>query len=117
MSHNQKRGQKGEDLALAFLLKKGFRLKARNWQFRHKEIDLILEKDGTLVITEVKARESDFYGRPEEFVNRMKQKFLILAANAYAEKHQWLGEIRFDIIAITFQPQYQLRHLESAFYA
>ena len=117
MNHNQSQGHKGEELALKHLLKIGYSLQARNWRFRHKEIDLIFKDQNELVITEVKARENDFYGRPEEFVSRQKQRFLIQAANAYASLINWHGEIRFDIIAITFKPEYRLEHFKGAFYA
>ncbi len=116
MSHNQKQGRKGEDQALQYLLQKGYKLLARNWRFRKKEIDLILSDKKVLVIAEVKARETDFYGYPQDFVSKMKQGFLIQAANAYSGLINWHGEIRFDIVAITFQPEYRIEHIEDAFY-
>lgn len=117
MSHNLEQGRKGEDLALDYLRRKGWQIKARNWRYRKKEIDLIFtESDSQLIFVEVKARASDRYGRPEEFVQRSKQRFLIEAANAYAQKINWPGAIRFDVVAILFHPQFELKHLAGAFY-
>ena len=41
---------------------------------------------------------------------------MIYAANAYAQKVNWPGAVRFDIIGICHQP-YRLEHIEDAFYA
>lgn len=116
MSHNLLQGRKGEDLAFTYLKNKGFRIKAKNWRHRHKEIDLIAEYEGTLVIAEVKTRQNNSYGRPEEFVSRTKQRFLIQAANSYIRGINWWGETRFDVISITLEPKVIIEHFEAAFY-
>ncbi len=113
--HNEL-GKRGEEEALAFLLKKGFVLREKNWRFGKEEIDLIVETPGQLVIVEVKARSTDSYGNPYEFISRAKQKHLIRAANAYVEKLGINKDIRFDIIAITYKPAFLLEHIPEAFY-
>ncbi len=116
MSQNLAKGRKGEELALQYLVKEGFQIRERNWRYRQKEIDLILTDRNDLVFVEVKARYSDKHGAPVEFVTRGKQKLLIAAANAYAEQIDWPGPIRFDVVAITYRPQYKLEHFREAFY-
>ena len=42
-------GEKGERLALEYLLKRGYTLRAKNYRAGHREIDLILEdREGVL---------------------------------------------------------------------
>ena len=114
--HNQT-GATGEDLAAAFLEKKGYALLEKNWRFGHEEIDIIASNGSTLVIAEVKTRKSNFFGEPEEFVNRQKQRHLIKAANAYIEKKDLDMEVRFDIISVILSGSEQkIFHIEDAFH-
>src|SRR5215217_1826459 len=43
-------GAWGEDLALRYLIKRGYKLLERNYRTRRGEIDLIVRKDDTLVL-------------------------------------------------------------------
>ena len=114
--HNQT-GTTGEELAASFLEKKGYSVLEKNWRFGHEEIDILASKDSTLVVAEVKTRKSNFFGEPEEFVTRQKQKHLIKAANAYMEKNNLDLEVRFDIISIILSGNEQkIFHIEDAFH-
>lgn len=114
--NNQELGQQGESTAARYLLSRGYALLEQNWRFQQKEIDLIASKGNELIIIEVKTRQNNRFGEAWQFVNRTKQRFLIYAANAYAQKVNWPGAVRFDIIGICHQP-YRLEHIEDAFYA
>lgn len=116
MAEHNERGQRGEEEALAHLRAQGFEILEQNWRHRKEEIDIIAREGDFLVFVEVKTRSSDQHGRPEEFVSRAKQKKLIQAANAYIEAKDWFIESRFDIIAITLHPEWELRHIRDAFY-
>ena len=62
-------GEKGERLALEYLLKRGYTLRAKNFRAGHREIDLILEdREGVIVFVEVKARSSLRYGLHDRYV-------------------------------------------------
>ena len=67
-------GQYGEDIAAAFLKKKGYLIVERNFRKRFGEIDIIAEDGGTIVFAEVKTRSSDRFGSPFEAVDSRKQK-------------------------------------------
>lgn len=116
MSHNQELGKKGEALALEMLLEKGYRLLAQNWKSHPHEIDLLMTDREYLVVVEVKTRLNAFFGEPQDFVSRAQQKSLIRAANAYVELINWQGPIRFDIVAIVFEPELKKVHFKEAFY-
>jgi putative endonuclease len=111
-------GKKGEQIAGAFLLDKGYTILARNWVFGKAEIDIIARQDQQLVFLEVKTRSSHFFGYPELFVTPEKERHLEEASAAYMEEIRHEGEIRFDIIAVTFSKQetYEVHHIEDAFF-
>ncbi len=116
MQKNQKIGKEGENIAVKHLLSRGYKVLERNWRFKNKEIDIIAERDKTIVIVEVKTRSSDFYGQPYVSVNYEKQKFLISAANNYIDLNSLEKEIRFDIISIVISKNISIEHIENAFY-
>lgn len=117
MAEFHETGKKGEALAAEHLRQNGYTILETNWQSSHKEIDIIARKGDLLVVVEVKARKTAFFGEPEEFVTRSKQKMLIAAANHYLAKHDLDLEVRFDIISVLFKGEkYRVTHIEDAFY-
>ncbi len=121
MSHKQKTGQVGEQIAAAYLQQCGHTILATNWRYNQLEIDVISKIGPTLVFTEVKTRTGKYFGRPEDAVTKQKQKSLAKAADEYMHQQQYKGDIRFDIIAIDLQQKQskepsELLHLEDAFF-
>jgi putative endonuclease len=105
-------GRKGEQVAVDFLVKKGYKILARNWRFGKNEVDIIV------VVAEVKSRSSNLFAEPETAVTRDKQRILVRAANAYVNSRKLQGEVRFDVIAILLLPEAEkINHIEDAFYA
>ena len=114
---SQALGKEGEEMAKAFLIKKGYTILASNWRFKKYEIDIIAEIKDVIVFLEVKARTSDAFGDPEMFVTKKQQKFIISAADNYLQNGQILKEARFDIIAVLqINNNITVKHLEAAFY-
>lgn len=110
-------GQKGENLAAAYLQENGYTIIQRNYRHKRTEIDIIAQKDDLLVFVEVKTRASDLFGYPEEAVNRRKERILLNAAEGYIHRQQWSKDIRFDIIAVTLtEPAPFIHHIEDAFH-
>ena len=116
-SHNEL-GKLGEALAVEFLLSKGYTIVARNFIFDKSEIDIIAQKEkDTLVIVEVKTRNSIAFGNPQEFVTPKKIKHLVKAANEYVIQHELNLEAQFDIIAVLKnKKEERIEHFENAFY-
>ena len=118
MAQSHDTGKRGEQLAVDYLVGHNYRILETNWQSNHQEVDIISGKGGLLMIVEVKTRNSDYYGMPEVFVTRQKQRMLIKAANHYVAMHELDKEVRFDIISILFKgKEYELRHIKDAFFA
>lgn len=93
-------GKSGEDLACEYLCNKGYHLIDRNWRSGHKELDLILEDHGTLVVVEVKTRRNVLYGRPIDAVSPMKIRRTVDAADAYLRCMRLDMPVRFDVVSI-----------------
>ena len=49
MAEHYELGKKGEQLAVNYLINKGYKIVERNWRFQKAEIDIIATKDKTLI--------------------------------------------------------------------
>jgi len=112
----QKTGRRGEDTAVDYLAQKGFTLVARNFRYRRAEVDLIVRQKNLLVFVEVKTRRDVTFGFPETFVSPEQTNLIVAAADHYTREQNWEGLIRFDIVAITLEPDLKIEHFEDAFY-
>ncbi|CAN5271847.1 YraN family protein [soil metagenome] len=109
-------GKKGEDLAIEFLLKKGYKIVARNFTFQKSEVDIIARKNNVLAIIEVKTRSTSDFGNPQEFLKGRQIQRLVKAVDYFVTEHNMDVEVRFDIIAIIKNKSgSRLEHLEDAF--
>ena len=116
MAKHNELGKRGEEMAVQYLTEKGYEILERNWRNTHKEIDIIAKDGECLVVVEVKARQSDEYGDPDNAVTRQKQWRLISAANAYLFQNKLDSDTRFDIISIVFKDDEPIiEHIEDAF--
>ena len=116
-------GERGERAAMRHLRKQSYRVLARNLRNRFGEIDLLAEAPDrrTIVLVEVKTSESDTTHtgpRPEERVNRVKQrKLMALAAQAARQYGLTDRPIRFDVVGVDLPPRGKpcVRHHVGAF--
>ncbi|OGG31239.1 hypothetical protein A3A63_00285 [Candidatus Gottesmanbacteria bacterium RIFCSPLOWO2_01_FULL_46_9] len=103
--HRQVLGKTGEDLAVSYLQKHGFRIIERNFKARYGEIDIVSIDSGVLVFVEVKTRIGDEFGKPEEAVTPRKLREVIRTAEYYSLCHGGLPEaMRIDVIGIQLTP-------------
>jgi len=110
-------GKSGEEIAIGHLRQLGYDILEQNWRKGSFEVDIIAQKGKTLVIAEVKTRSTNYFGEPEEFVTKTKQRNLIKAANGYIYENNLEVETRFDIISVLIKGgQYKVHHIEDAFY-
>jgi len=98
-------GAAGEDLAVAELSKRGYRILERNFHGRGGEIDIIAMDNRELVFVEVKTRQNLRFGYPEEAVDRHKITCISRTAQDYwHQKHLRNLVVRCDIVAIILFP-------------
>ncbi len=105
-SSKQLFGKEGEELAVSYLEKNGYRVIARNFRNRFGEIDIIAYEKKVLCFIEVKARSSLDYGLAVEAVSLKKQKKVSKVALSYLQDNDLLdGSVRFDVIAIDYDDE------------
>ena len=73
-------GELGERIAARWLRRGGWRIVAHRFRSGHRDIDLVVERDGTVAFVEVKARRSGGFGGPVEAVGWRKQRELARSA-------------------------------------
>jgi len=116
MAEHYELGKTGEQLAVNYLIGKGYKIVERNWRFQKAEIDIIARKAKTLISVEVKTRSTKNFGNPQDFVNPKKIKLMVLAMNEYILNKDLDIELRFDIIAITKdKSSFDIEHFKAAF--
>ncbi len=108
-------GNEGEDFAAKFLIEKGYAIVDRQWKCLYGEIDLVCKQNNEWVFVEVKSRNDDAYGFPEDAVTAIKRRHLAACADAYlTEHHQGDVSWRVDVIAIEFdQSPPNVVHIEA----
>lgn len=113
-------GRRGEELAVEYLERSGFRILARNVHLRHAELDVVALERGALVFVEVRARSGARFGTGEESVDARKQRRVVAAASELLARGGLprTARIRFDVIAVDLacEPP-ALRHVRDAFTA
>jgi putative endonuclease len=90
----KKIGDKGEDIAESYLLKKGYEILDRNYYSRYGEIDII-----------GKTRTNEAFGNPEDSIDQKKIDCMISTAFCFLEEFteedlDW----RMDLLAIKLFP-------------
>jgi putative endonuclease len=117
MAEHNDLGKLGEEMALNYLLKKGYKLKERNYRFIKSEVDLIMYDKDALVFVEVKTRQTAEIGEPYLAVTRRKQKELIKVAHHYIVSKDLDVNARFDIVSIVHNSyRTAIEHIDDAFY-
>lgn len=117
-SEKQNIGKLGEDIAVKYLEKHGYKILDRNYRKPWGEIDIIAQQSQELVFVEVKAQNQKFEWRPEENITRHKKHQLsrivttYLKANKIPEDQNW----RIDVLGITLDfktKNAQIEHIQN----
>lgn len=117
MAKHNELGKEGEEMAVAFLRKKGYEILVRNFRYLKAEVDIIARKEGVLAAVEVKTRSTPDFGDPQDFVKQKQINSLVKAVDFYVNKNNLEVEVRFDIVAIIKNKAgCRMEHLEDAFY-
>jgi putative endonuclease len=112
-------GRWGEKRCEKYLMRKGLKKLARNFSCKTGEIDLVMvDTDGSIVFTEVKARADETLTPAESVITAPKKAKLKRTARYFLAIHNIEDRpFRFDIVTIILGqtgPE-QIRHYENAF--
>ena len=110
-------GEIGERIAERWLRRQGWRVVQRRFRNGRRDIDLVVEREGTVAFVEVKARRGAGFGGPVEAVNWRKQRELTRSALVWIDRHGREREsYRFDVIGVLVDGErVRVRHVENAF--
>lgn len=110
-------GRQAENLVCEYLIAKGYTVRERNWRPKtsHSEIDIIAQRDNTIIFVEVKARTNKEVD-PTDALTKDKIKNLVRGANSYLTAQDKTYYYRFDVAAVNGNVEdYTLDYLEDAF--
>lgn len=118
-------GKLGEDAAVRFLKKNGYKVLERNVHVSHNEIDVIAKNKEFIVFVEVKTRSTDAslysdFGTPAAAVDYQKKKRTVDAARCYLKSVKNAGlQPRFDVIEVYLNKEdksiLKINHIINAF--
>ncbi len=105
-------------VAAEHLVRRGYRILARNWRWGRWELDIVARSGPTVVFVEVKTRRPGLQP-PAEAVSPAKRRRLVHAARAWIHGHPGHGsEFRFDVVTVLEGgPHPIVRHIADAFHA
>lgn len=114
-NNNKEIGKYGENLAVKYLVSRGYKILDRNFMCRLGEIDIIANFKTEYIFVEVKTRRNKNYGAPIDSVNTAKVNHIYNTAKYYLYKNYLMNEsIRFDIIEIYIKnKKVYLRHTKN----
>lgn len=110
-------GRQAENIVFEYLISQGYTVRERNWHPKssRSEIDIIAQKEDTLIFVEVKAR-SDRDVDPAEAMTAEKIKNVVRGANSYLQTQDFDFYYRFDVASVSGSiDDYKLDYLEDAF--
>ena len=110
-------GELGERIAERWLRRHGWRVVQRRYRNGHRDIDLVVEREGTVAFVEVKARKGREFGDPVEAVNWSKQRELARSASVWIDRHGLPAEAyRFDVVGVLVEGErVRVLHVPNAF--
>ena len=110
-------GELGERVAERWMKRQGWRVLMRRFRSGHRDIDLVMEREGLVTFVEVKARRGTEFGEPVEAVGWRKQRELTRSALIWIDRHGRPHEsYRFDVIGVLVaHERVRIRHVENAF--
>ena len=104
MKTNKEVGFWGEEIAAAYLIRKGYSIVDQNFYTSEDEIDLIAlreeNEEQVLIFVEVKTRTSEKFGYPEEAISQKKWNHILKAMDRYLLDQSEYDDWQVDVIAI-----------------
>ena len=114
---NQPFGRYGERLVVSYLENNDYQIITTNWRCPVGELDIVAQKDDTVIFIEVRSRHAETTETAFESVNKRKQTKLAALANEYINAHKLDGIMwRIDVIGVAIPRAGEaiIEHIEDA---
>lgn len=108
------RGIWAENLAVLFLISKGYKILQKRFKTKSGEIDIIAYKNHSYIFVEVKSRRT-LTQALESVTPRMQERIQNTAMQYCAQNNLSDVAMRFDLIAVI--PPFKIEHLDNAWQA
>lgn len=115
--NRKKIGNAGEEKASLYLSENGYTILERNWRVRNGELDIVAEKNCTLVFVEVKTLPHGNLEFLSHVLDERKQKKIIEISKCFLASHRQYNNsvIRYDVIVLDMPGLPEVYHIENAF--
>lgn len=101
----QSLGALGERVAARWFTAQGYTVLARRFRSGHRDLDLVVARDGVVAFVEVKARCGPAYGGPIAAVHWRKRRELVRSAQVWVARFGTPGTAyRFDVFGVLVGP-------------
>jgi putative endonuclease len=116
-AHTQRLGVIGERIAERWLAEQGWRTLGRRVRSGHRDLDLVMERDGVVAFVEVKARSGERFGDPVQAVDWRKRRELLRSALVWIDRFGGgRSAYRFDVVGVLISGgRARIRHIPDAF--
>ena len=111
-------GERGEEVAVLWLKRRGFAIEWRRFRGAGGEVDIVAVDEEGLVFVEVKTRASRGVGHGAEAVTVAKQRAICQAAAVYLMRHGQERPARFAVLQVDERHgRYDVTWMDHAFEA
>jgi len=106
-------GKAGEETALEFLKRRGYKILAMNFRTSFGEIDIVAKYRDFIVFVEVKTRTTASFGPPFLSVTRAKQRHIVKNAFSYLKRYGLVdSNWRIDVVSVKLNTDYSVENIE-----
>jgi putative endonuclease len=109
-------GEKGEEIAVEFLKRRGHKIIEKNYSTRFGEVDIITRSpSGEICFIEVKSESTPMSGPFK--LNRRKMEKIKTTALDFISKHKWARNlpVKFDFIWVNLEEARVIEYIEGGF--
>ncbi len=109
-------GKLGEEIAINYFKNKGYKIIDKNFRTRFGEIDIICEKDNSIIFIEVRTKRDSSLLLPEESITKIKiENYKKLALQYLINSKRKFKDIKFDFLGIEYKSEkdFKLTHIEN----
>ncbi len=106
-------GQRGEEMAVTTLARRGYQIVERNWRCGAGEVDAVARQGAAWYFFEVRTRRGREFGTPEESLTPAKQQRMADVALTYLAEHDLYDvDWRLGLVAVEMDRAGRLLRIE-----